>query len=113
MIPITLKPGALLEVLARPISFDRRMKFAKLIGYNAAPRWGSWGTISVLIEGCPNYYNHTQPLIDDGWALHRFKLVRDGDGSDYQPDGDVDLDARVVNGPRYDWIDKDETDEQL
>lgn len=86
MIPTDLKPGAIVRC-TRPSSSMPTGEYV-LKGYVANPHWISRATgPAALIEGKPNNMNGG----DQGWMLYRFVLIRDGDGSDYQADDDVDL----------------------
>ena len=86
MIPRDLKPGALVRCARAAPSLPLGEYI--FTGYVAKPKWRGWGSgPAALIEGRPNMMNDG----DQGWMLDRFILIRDGDGSDYQADDDVDL----------------------
>ena len=88
MIPRDLKPGALVRCIRSTSSLPEGDHVLK--GYIKDPNWAII-RVGVLIEGYPNHMDGT----DQGWMLERFKLIRDGDGSDYQGPDDVDL----IGGP--------------
>jgi hypothetical protein len=86
MIPTDLKPGAVVRCTRRATRLPEGEYVLK--GYVAKPVWyRAMTSPSALIEGKPNHMNGG----DQGWMLDRFKLIRDGDGSDYQGPDDVDL----------------------
>ena len=84
MIPDNLKNGAVVRCITK--ATDLPVGLYTVVGYKRKPSWGT-GQTGVLIAGYPNAMDGG----DQGWTLHRFDLVCDGDGSDYQGLNDVDL----------------------
>lgn len=78
MIPFDLKPGAKVRCLDN-------------YGGNRLVRDQTY-TLDHYETAVADTFVH---LVEDkgsgGWCLHRFDLIRDGDGSDYQAPDDVDL----------------------
>jgi hypothetical protein len=87
MIPLDLKLGAILRCVRGSTGGGVVAGQTYVLkGYNQNPFW-SPRSASVLLAGTPNTWSSK----DSCWMLDRFELVCDGDGSDYQPPDDVDL----------------------
>lgn len=86
--PYGLKPGAIVSCRIRPPSAAQNQMVFVVTGYKRNPKWGAGS--GVLIEGLPNL-KWGKSAGDQGWSLDRWNVIRDGDGSDYQADDDIDL----------------------
>ena len=87
MIPLDLKPGAVVRCVSPPSGGTLRGgHYYTVIGYHPNPGYSEPGP-SVLLREVRT--SHTTG--DHGGLLRRFELIRDGDGSDWQGPNDCDL----------------------
>ena len=93
-----LKPGARLRCHTPAPSM--RTGKCVLKGYYPLPSWGNPcsrdDAFGLLIEGAPNKWGG----VDEGWRHHRFSLICDADGADYQAADDCDLSCEPFTNGR-------------